>query len=166
MASIRSAVGSALTEIRNTSAGLGLPELERLSPAEALALAVRNHEQMTGSTVDSHIAGLPVHLVQASMTCIYRFVQEGLNNAFRHAGGQGQSLAARMEGTDIVVEVADTGPGLASTGLEQKTSRFGVAGLRYRIESLGGSFQVQSAPGAGTRLTLRLPVAHAQTELG
>lgn len=156
--SIRSAVSNALTELRNTSAGLGLPELERLSPAEALSLAVRNHEQMTGSEVDSHFEGLPVHLDQSRMTCLYRFAQEALNNAFRHAGGEGQTLNARVTGSDLVVEVTDSGPGFATADAEQKSGRFGLVGLRYRIEALGGSLGLQSAPGSGTRLTMRLPV--------
>lgn len=87
--------------------------------------------------------------------CLYRFVQESLNNAYRHAQGKGQRIDAKLDGDRIVVEVADSGPGLDST----RTSTSGGLGLsimRDRIESLGGTLMITSSVDSGTRLSAQL----------
>ena len=108
---IRGALVDSLAEIRNMSAGLTLPELDRVTPAEALALAARTHERRTGTTVKSELTGLPPHLSNALKACLYRFAQEALNNAFRHGGGKGQTLRGTCVDDVLQVEVADAGPG-------------------------------------------------------
>ena len=90
------------------------------------------------------------------LICIYRFVQEGLMNAFRHAGGREQRVKARVFGHTLDIEVADAGPGLGVVRAEQ--SGLGLLGLRERIEVLGGSFRAESLEAGGTRLTMRLPL--------
>ncbi|TKB24966.1 MAG: sensor histidine kinase, partial [Mesorhizobium sp.] len=84
---------------------------------------------------------------------IYRFVQEGLNNAFRHGKGKGQQVRATMKGGKLLVEVQDTGPGFNPA----RSEGLGLAGLRERIESIGGQFETLSGPG-GTRLVITLSV--------
>ena len=53
----------------------------------------------------------PDTLALSGKICVYRFVQEALSNAYRHAGGAGQSVRLRVEGRRVVVEVSDAGPG-------------------------------------------------------
>ncbi|MNG18443.1 Sensor histidine kinase LiaS [compost metagenome] len=88
--------------------------------------------------------------------CIYRFVQESLNNAYRHANGEGQSIVARHDNGLLTVQVKDSGPGIQSNAMAIATdgkARLGLAGLRYRVESLGGLFNIGSTPGQGTTVT-------------
>lgn len=54
-----------------------------------------------------HSSGVPVGVKMAA----FRAVQEALNNAFRHAGGQGQRLCVALDGEEPVLEVSDVGPG-------------------------------------------------------
>jgi signal transduction histidine kinase len=75
--------------------------------------------------------------------CIYRFIQEALNNGFRHGGGVGQKVRQTLEKEQIVVEVEDEGPGFDPE--TPKPGRLGLTGLRERIESLGGTFLVRSS---------------------
>ena len=81
-----------------------------------------------------------------------------MNNAFHHAGGQGQRVSAECRQGVLEVQVADTGAGI-DKGLQAATgshrSRLGLVGMRYRVESLGGTFELESAPGQGTRVTAR-----------
>jgi signal transduction histidine kinase len=149
---IRGALKDALTEIRGLSSGLALPELEGLDLHDAVELAVRNHERRTGTTVAISLPDtLPV--IPASIkTCLYRFVQEGLNNAFRHAGGAGQRVALGWEEARLEIEVSDKGPGIAANGPSSSKSGIGLTGLRDRIESLGGTMLITSSAGHGTRL--------------
>jgi signal transduction histidine kinase len=157
---IRGALVDSLAEIRNMSAGLTLPELDRVTPAEALALAARTHERRTGTTVKSELTGLPPHLSNALKACLYRFAQEALNNAFRHGGGKGQTVRGTCTDGVLQVEVADAGPGFdPDQDKRGDETRLGLTGMRDRVASLSGSLDVQSQPGHGTRLTARFELS-------
>jgi signal transduction histidine kinase len=149
---IRGALKDALGELRGLSNGLALPELENLSFEDALDLAISNHERRSGLAVGVSLPeALPV--VPASIkTCAYRFVQEGLNNAFRHADGAEQRVAVQWDGAVLVIEVIDAGPGIAGTAQGSSKSGIGLTGMRDRIESLEGTMLVKAAPGVGTHL--------------
>jgi signal transduction histidine kinase len=162
---IRGALQEALAEIRCMAAGLTLPELSRVPPALVLQMAVRNHERRTATSVACEMEGLPEQLPAAIKSCLYRFVQEALNNAYRHAGGRGQSVRARYCAGTIEVEVADTGPGFEPGG-GKTGGRLGLLGMRERVTSLGGTLEIESQPGLGTRLTTRFRVTGNGTNQG
>jgi signal transduction histidine kinase len=159
------ALSDALAEIRAISAGLAPPELEHVTAIEAVELAARAHERHTGTTVRRDIQPFLDEPSSALKTCLYRFIQEGLNNAFRHAQGVGQAIRARHENGMIVVEVEDSGPGISSTNGNSGSS-LGLAGLRNRIEALGGNLELYSRPNAGTRLSARFGVSESEYETG
>ena len=138
-----------LAELRTISYGIAPPHLENLPLARAIERAVENHMKRTGSNVERAITVLPEPASDAVKTCLYRFTQEGLSNAFRHGGGVAQRVAATVTGRVISVEVADGGKGF---DLSAPSEGLGLAGLRDRIESLGGRFEIISAAGRGTRL--------------
>jgi len=155
---IRSVLEEAMAEIRDISAGLALPEIEKLSLAQALIVVATEHERRTSTRVSCELSGKPIELSHTSKLCICRFVQEGLSNAFKHAGGVGQRVSASWTDTTIVVEVADEGPGLTLAPKQEKRPALGLIGLSNRLESLGGRLKIDSETGAGTRLTAYLPV--------
>lgn len=152
---IRRATADALKEIRHISAGLALPELQKISLTDALKIAVRAHQRATGTHVATVIRELPARMPLPITICLYRFAQEALNNAFRHAEGKGQRLRASYEGGTIVVEVSDSGPGFVVERAVTGGERLGLSGLRYRVESLGGTLEINSVVGQGARLTVR-----------
>jgi signal transduction histidine kinase len=157
VATVQIATAKALKEIRDISAGLALPELQRRSPSEAIRLAVSAHEQATGTRVDCSIGCLPAHIPMDWTVCLYRFVQEGLNNAFRHAGGSGQRLIASCSGSHFIVAISDSGPGFDVEQALKSTERLGLAGLRNRVGSIGGVLEIVSEVGEGTRICVTLP---------
>ncbi|MDH4564663.1 sensor histidine kinase [Pseudomonas sp. BN411] len=155
---LRSAGQDALREIRDISRGLAVPEISELGLEQVLRLVVQRHEQRTDTQVELDIQPLPADATMSLKICLYRFTQEALNNAVMHAGGQGQKLSARMVEGQLEVQVADSGNGFvpsdqASNG--QGRRRLGLAGMRYRVEALGGQFDIHSAPGEGTRVSAR-----------
>jgi signal transduction histidine kinase len=149
-----------LTELRDISTGLVLPELEGLTADEVLRLAVRNHEDMTATNVDCKIGDLPDDLAPPLTVCLYRIVQEGLNNAFHHGKAAGQRVEAWAETPSIHIAVSDSGPGFATRDHENVRSRIGlgIAGLRNRVEALQGTFELTSQPGTGTQIRAKLPI--------
>lgn len=144
---IRGAATDALREVRELSRGLALPEINEVSLVEELQLVAQRHEQRTGTKVTLTLGLLPKAAPLPLKLCLYRFVQEALNNAYRHANGEGQVIQAQYIDEVLNISVRDSGPGMAADAMLQETSgrtRLGLAGLRYRVESLGGLFSIDS----------------------
>ncbi|MBZ9761505.1 sensor histidine kinase [Mesorhizobium sp. CA8] len=153
IAGIHKTLGEAMREIRGICNGLVLPQIEAQAIADILRLAVVEHERRTSTKV---LLTLPERLPELGTSekiSIYRFVQEGLNNAFRHGKGKGQQVRTTTKGGKLLVEVVDAGPGFDPA----RSEGLGLAGLRERIESIGGQFETLSGPG-GTRLVITLSV--------
>lgn len=156
---IRGSLKEAMKELRAISAGLALPELGRASLAEVARMAVRAHERKTETRVEAHISLLPGPVPDELKTCVYRFVQEALSNAFRHAGAKGQRVSASAIGHRVLIEVFDKGPGFADKPVTgQKQPALGLSGMRDRIESLGGSMIVGTAEGGGARVAAHFDI--------
>lgn len=154
---VRKVMQEALAEIRHLSAGVSLPDIENLTPAEVVILAVHAHERHTKTKVDAHIGTLPESLPLSVRTCIFRCVQQSLSNAFRHAGGKGQRVYADTRGNMIRFTISDAGPGFDLASLNRRGDTLGIPGLRNRVESLGGTFELRSAVGTGTTVHVELP---------
>lgn len=153
LALVKGSLDEAMGEIRNICHGLVLPEIEALSPELVLQRVVEAHERRTGCKVLLEIEGIGRNLALGMKICLYRFVQEGLHNAWRHAEGKGQSVSQQNQGTNVIVQVADTGSGFNPSAVRPES--LGISGLRERIESLGGELSVESSP-QGTIFTMTL----------
>lgn len=84
----------------------------------------------------------------------YFVVSEALTNASRYAAARAVRIGVAPEGEVLLVEVADDGRGGADA-----SAGTGLRGLADRIDALGGRFEVDSPPGAGTRISARLPLS-------
>jgi signal transduction histidine kinase len=162
--SVRSAVEDTLREIRHISTGLAPPGLERATLRETIELVVGLHEQHTGTAVHVQLDPLPTKTPRAINTCVYRFLQEALSNAYRHAGGKGQALSATTRPANVVrITVSDEGPGFCP--LPDDSTGLGLTGMRARIESLGGTLEIQSGRHVdGTRLIAQFDLSKMQPE--
>ncbi|BDG73999.1 two-component sensor histidine kinase [Roseomonas fluvialis] len=163
---IRTALSDAMNEVRSISAGLCMPGVTQLPFADAIASVIEGHERRTGTVVASHFAGLPSDTPHFVKTSICRFVQEGLNNSFRHAQGKGQSVDAWCRDGTIVVEISDTGPGMTLPIFGGPHGGLGLSGLANRMESLGGTLRIDTVPGNGTRLTATMPFVTPEGRTG
>ncbi|OOG14842.1 sensor histidine kinase [Pseudomonas sp. C9] len=160
METIRGAATDALREVRELSRGLALPEINDLSLVEELQLVAQRHEQRTGTKVTLALGRLPKAASLPLKLCLYRFVQEALNNAYRHANGEGQVIQAQYIDEVLNISVRDRGPGMTADAMLLETSgrtRLGLAGLRYRVESLGGLFSIDSCA-SGTSVNAQFKI--------
>jgi signal transduction histidine kinase len=152
---IRSSLAEAMREIRTICRGLVLPEIEGSSFAEIIERVVSAHETRTASTVSRSVEDDRSDLSAAVKICVYRFVQEALNNAYRHGGGIEQSVTARVRDGEVRIEVRDQGDGFDPN--EVRPTSLGLAGLRERVDSLGGDFDIKtSCAGTVVSMTLQL----------
>jgi signal transduction histidine kinase len=97
----------------------------------------------------------PVRASEEAAVTVWRFVQESLSNAQRHAAAREVTVRLRAEPKRLVAQVTDDGAGFdpASVG-----AGLGLLGMRERAATLGGDVTIHSAPGRGAALTLSLPV--------
>lgn len=152
----RESLAEALQEIRDISAGLAIPELDKLTLHESLSHVVNTHRRRTGTEVMLDVQDLPDRLKLPAKIALYRIVQEALNNACKHGNGQQQCVVASSNGHSVTVKVTDAGPGFVPVEAFDN-GRLGLSGMRERIESLGGQFSIQSAAGKGTVVTATMP---------
>ncbi|MCO5731349.1 sensor histidine kinase [Rhizobium sp. SSA_523] len=148
---IKSSLDEAMGEIRNICQGLVLPEIEALSTEQVIRRVVQGHERRTGCPVALELEGSRADLPLGVKICLYRFVQEGLHNSWRHAGGRGQSVRQLNQDDTVIVQVGDSGGGFDPSAIGSDS--LGLSGLRERIESLGGQLSIETGP-RGTVLTM------------
>lgn len=153
LANIRSHLDEAMGEIRSISAGLVLPQIETATLPEIVSLAVRAFEQRSSRSVALTLSNENLDLTQSEKICVYRFIQETLNNGLRHGNGADQAVVERVSEETLRIEVSDSGPGFDPA--RQGSGGIGLAGLRERVESLNGRFSIDSSAN-GTRVTMIL----------
>ncbi len=155
---IQSALQSALVDMRAILAGLRLPEIEHLSIAETAERAVRDYEHKSGATVMLTISRIPSEAPHSIKITLYRILQESLANGFRHAYGASQRASIKVIESQLVAEISDDGSGFDPEAV-LTAGCLGLVGMRERAEVLGGTLEVDSAPGQGTTIRARLPLA-------
>lgn len=150
---IRSSLTDAMTEIRNISRGLVLPQIESDTLPELVERVVRAHEERTGTVVRRSMVRPVPDLTRSGKICVFRFIQEALNNAYRHGGAMEQAVDVTTDGGQVEIAVSDAGSGFDPRQI--RTDSIGLEGLKGRVESLGGRFSVETSPtGTTVRMTL------------
>lgn len=157
---VRGAIQDSLTELRNISRGLALPDLEEMTLQKVIESAVNSHARRTNSVVESHIDLKNITQAPGILLKItaFRAVQEALSNAYRHAGALGQCVEARSDGVHLDLTISDKGKGFDYGETGKSDGGLGLTGLRERIKGIGGKFEVSSVVGTGTSVKVRLPL--------
>lgn len=95
---------------------------------------------------------------------LFRIAQEALRNAVKHGGAQRIEVVLTMEPKRITLCVTDDGRGFDPASPPADRRAFGLIGMNERAELLGGSFQIVSQPGAGTRVEVHVPIQGGKGE--
>jgi signal transduction histidine kinase len=135
----------------------------RLHPAKLrllglpAALASLRHElARPGVEIAVTHENVPNGLPEDLTLCLYRVVQEALQNALKHSGAREIIVHLRGSETGLTVSIIDDGAGFevdASVG-----RGLGLVSMNERLEAIGGALRIQSAPGQGTRLKITVPI--------
>jgi signal transduction histidine kinase len=118
---------------------------------------VKEFQAVSELPVDVEVIGAPVELPIETSAALYRIVQEGLGNIFRHAKASKVKLGLQFQNGTVRVAIEDDGVGMAAPEPGGRVG-FGMDNLRRRVEALGGDIEVQSEPGEGTRIAVAVPV--------
>jgi NarL family two-component system sensor histidine kinase LiaS len=87
---------------------------------------------------------------------LFRIVQEALSNTLRHAKATKMGIELKRRGDAVRLGIRDNGVGFDLT--DKKQASYGLRNMEERINELGGSFQIITAPGKGTRIEIRVPI--------
>lgn len=159
------ALERALGEIRSFIGAFRPPGFERRALSPIIDGLVVQHEALTEQAVELTIEPEIGDCNLPTKIALYRILQEALANGHRHSGAEIQRVALRREGGSLLLSVSDAGKGFdpgavlareADVGVEG--GHFGLRGIQDRVEMLGGTFRIRSAPGQGCTLTVTLPI--------
>jgi signal transduction histidine kinase len=142
-----SEVSASLQELRDLARGL----YPAVLTGHGLVVACESLAARATMPVELDV-DVPERLSELIEVAAYYVVAECLTNIVKHAGAGSASVRLRADGGSLVIEVADDGTGGADT-----RAGSGLRGLVDRVEALGGSLQLWSPPGAGTRVRAVLP---------
>jgi signal transduction histidine kinase len=132
--------------------------LEDLGLVTALEMLARETSQANHLEVEFQQSGQERRLSREVELALYRIAQEALSNVVRHASAEHATLSIRFE-KEVSLEVKDDGIGFAvpkSPTDFAPSGHFGLLGIRERADLIGARLELQSEPGSGTRLSVRL----------
>ncbi len=156
-------VNDLISRVRDLSMNLRPPMLDDLGLLPALTWQIDRFETQTGIRVEFRHADLDRRFDPQVEITTFRFVQEALTNVARHAGVTRAKVNMRAGAESLGVRIEDEGRGFdVGPALAARSS--GLNGMRERSRLAGGSLDIDSEPGRGTRLSLVLPLHGARPE--
>jgi two-component system CheB/CheR fusion protein len=152
-------------EVRTLALQLRPPALDDLGLDATLANYVAEWSARVLIAVDFHTIGLDEQrLPPAIETALYRLTQEALTNVLKHAQATSVSLIIERRADTVHMIVEDNGTGFdvaAARSNAHIEHRLGLIGMDERVAHLGGTLTIESAPGSGTTVFVRIPLADA-----
>ncbi|WP_433297915.1 GAF domain-containing protein [Pseudonocardia sp. CA-142604] len=148
---------AALDEVSAAMTGLRPSVLDDLGLAASLESLAHASPELD---VDVQVCAeaLPEHLE----TALYRIAQESLQNVVKHASAQNVEIRLKVSSGTVLLEVSDDGVGFDPASVPESESPgsggYGLSGMLQRAELLGGRLEVDSAPGRGSTLRVRVPL--------
>lgn len=151
---IKTVAESAVKSIRDIALLLRPPMLDDLGLVPALEWQAREVSRRGEMEVEVHSENVSEELSDEIKVCIYRLVQEALNNAATHAAARNAKVTVIQGANEISVEVADDGHGFDP----ERQRGMGILGMEERVRRLSGTLTIRSAPGKGATLKAELPI--------
>jgi len=132
--------------------------LDDLGLAPALKWMAQEYSKRTGIECSFHCPSGPIETDPERSVAAFRIVQEALNNILRHAGAAKVSVTVQIESGHLLLTVIDDGRGFSEEDLKKKRT-YGILGMKERVHSLEGNFDIQGMPDIGTTVSVRIPLA-------
>jgi signal transduction histidine kinase len=159
---IKTLAENCVNEVRNMALLLRPSMLDDLGLVAALDWQAREVSKRTGMLVDTVDENVSETLPEEYKTCVYRIVQEALNNCSKHAHAKNVRVVVRQEPNHLRVSIEDDGKGFDAS----RVRGLGLVGMNERVSQMGGVLKVESDPARGTRLRVDLPLPNAFTDSG
>jgi two-component system sensor histidine kinase DegS len=147
-------------EMRHAIYNLRPPTLDTHGLATALRECAASFERVSQVKCALQVEGTPRRFNPDAEVAAFRISQEVLNNIEAHAHAKQVTVRVRFGPRDLCVEIADDGKGFDVADITQEArTHLGLIGMSERAESVGGTVEVSSRVGQGTRVILTLPIS-------
>jgi signal transduction histidine kinase len=160
---MRAMVAAAVEDVRRIAGDLRPAALDELGLAAAIDWQLKKFRDLTGAAIELNLSHEEFAIEERVAVTAFRVVQESLTNAARHAQASKVSVSAGHAADCLTIEIHDNGKGIPAEVLADGAVRGsnGLLGMRERVQQLGGTLSVDSAPGKGTMLRARIPCSLA-----
>ncbi|MFF9814917.1 sensor histidine kinase [Streptomyces sp. NPDC014006] len=166
----RQAAVDNLAEARRFVAALAPPALDGSTLADALERLCVTTSARHPLTARLHRTGTPAPLPTGHEVALLRIAQSAVSNTVRHARATRVDVTLGHSEAEVTLDVVDDGTGFDPQRLpvpDPEGGGFGLTAVRARVQDLGGTLALTSAPGRGTALSVRLPLTastHSEPE--
>jgi signal transduction histidine kinase len=160
--SVKNQIDQTIASVRRISSELRPLVLDDLGFAAAATWYVDQFSARTGLLVGLALPTIDPQRGDAVATALFRIVQESLTNVVRHANAKKVEIRLDFLEGNWVLTITDDGDGFVHD--RGRPGHIGLIGMRERAQTLGGHFSVTSEPGAGTKITVRIPTAKMHEE--
>jgi len=143
-------------DVHHMSYALHPSWLETLGLVPALQSLCRDASKQRDLHVTFTHGSIPSSVDKSVSLCLYRIVQEALHNVARHGQTREAHVSMTCEAGHIALEIADSGVGFDPR--DSRSAGLGLASMRERVAVLNGQLDINAAPGAGTQITVRIPL--------
>lgn len=150
-----------LRAVRNMSLELRPSALDDLGLLPALRWYIKEYQQKCGIEAELTVSGLKERLPPEVETALYRMIQESLTNSAKHARARHVWVTLTEDGLLLRATIRDDGRGFDAAGMLRKHWQdrgLGLAGMQERAALLDGSVEIESEPGAGSLITVTIPL--------
>jgi two-component system sensor histidine kinase DegS len=154
LATMRTQLRESLEDVRGMIFDLRPPALASLGLAEAMRAYAADCQTRFGLRVETDLRGGPTGLEPDQELAIYRILQEALQNVHKHARAKSVKVNWRRESGRWQLMVVDDGIGFDLVDAARRARSYGLVTMRERAEVIRASFEIRSAPGDGTAVTL------------
>ena len=152
---IRSSAESSVNSVRNIALLLRPSMLDDLGLVAAIEWQAREVSRRTEVEVEVDAPDIPPDLRDDVKICLYRLVQEALNNVAKHSGARHAWVTLRQDQRQIALTVRDDGKGFDP----ERSRGIGILGMKERLRLLHGLLSIESRPGSGTSIAASVPLA-------
>lgn len=151
---VRELAKQALDELHALVEVLRPPDLDRDGLVDALHKRIALLRAVHDVPVELDVRGKGTAGAGPVAAEVLKVANEAIGNALRHASPSAVRVELELDGDTVRLRVADDGTGFDLAETVRSTRRLGLVGMRERAAALGGSLQVDTAPGAGTTVSL------------
>jgi PAS domain S-box-containing protein len=160
LASTSQLLDTMIESVQKISRELRPSVLDNIGLGAALQFETRQFQERTGIACEVSVPSETFSLEPDRATGMFRAFQEMLTNVARHAQATRVTIALAQQGGSVILEVRDNGRGIREEELVDPNS-LGLLGMKERASLMGGRIEVRGAAGAGTKVTLTIPVKPA-----
>lgn len=150
-------------EVREISFALRPYLIDNLGLTKAIRSLLNKISETSGLTIQAELDDVDKIFESDAEMSIYRIVQESLNNVMKHASASTVEVFLKTSKRNLTILVSDDGTGFDPKKTMIRTTDkggFGLLGISERVKMLGGTEEIESSPGAGTTILIRIPIPH------